>query len=52
MGLYEKDTKQKVMEVLSGADVETNGHGEVAIHGQTFAAWTTAIPEAPLKEGG
>ena len=40
---YEK-TKRTVFAALSGDDVETNGEGEVALHGRTELFWTTAQP--------
>jgi hypothetical protein len=46
------DTKKKVFEVMAGPDVETNENGEVAFHGRTYSAWTTAVDGAPLKNGG
>lgn len=47
-----KATKREVFDALSGPDVEKRKDGKVALHGQTLAAWTTAIPGAPLKSGG
>lgn len=47
-----KDMKKKVFEATAGPDVETNENGDIAVHGQTFSAWTTAVPGAPLKNGG
>ena len=41
-----------VFNAMTGADIETNEKGEVAVHGQTVYCWTTAIPGTPLKEGG
>ncbi|KAK4690954.1 hypothetical protein P7C71_g5944, partial [Lecanoromycetidae sp. Uapishka_2] len=49
---WHKDTKKRVFEAMDGSDVETNENGELALHGQTFFAWTTAVPGAPLKSGG
>lgn len=37
---------------MNGPDVEMSEKGEVALHGQTVFNWTTAIPGAPLSEGG
>lgn len=48
----EKDIKRKVFEALQGGDVKRNQQGKVALHGQTVWAWTTAIPGAPLRNGG
>jgi hypothetical protein len=31
-------------EALAGSDVEENEKGEVALHGATYAFWTTKIP--------
>lgn len=47
-----RETKSKVFEALKGSDVERNEDGKVALHGHTIWAFTTAIPGAPLKEGG
>ena len=47
-----KSTKRKVFDTVSGTDVGKNEKGEVALHGQTVSAWTTAIPGTPLKSGG
>ena len=48
----EKTTKDGVFEALEGEDVEQNEQGEVALHGRTVWVWTTAVPGAPLKDGG
>ena len=37
---------------MEGDDVETNDIGEIALHGHTFSAWTTAIPGDTLRNGG
>jgi len=47
-----KNVKKQVLEALEGDDVEQNKQGEVALHGKAVWAWTTAIPGAPLREGG
>ena len=47
-----QDIKSKVFEAMAGDDAETNDKGEIALHGRTIAAWTTAIPGAPLRSGG
>lgn len=47
-----KSAKREVFNALSGPDVEKNKDGEVALHGETLTAWTSAIPGAPLKSGG
>lgn len=44
--------RKEVFEAMEGDDIETNEKGEVALHGNTFSAWTSAIPGAPLKSGG
>ncbi|CAF9924564.1 MAG: hypothetical protein HETSPECPRED_005598 [Heterodermia speciosa] len=46
------DTRRKVFEALEGPDVEKIEKGEVALHGHTTWAFSSAIPGAPLKEGG
>ncbi|MCJ1288898.1 hypothetical protein MMC34_000429 [Xylographa carneopallida] len=48
-----EETRKKVYDILNnGTDVESNGKGEVAMHGLTVFGWTTAIPGAPLRNGG
>lgn len=37
---------------MSGPEVEKNEKGEVALHGHTVFCWTSAVPGAPMKEGG
>ena len=39
-------------DITTGEDVEMNETGEIALHGWTISAWTTAIPGATLKSGG
>ncbi|KAK3167943.1 hypothetical protein OEA41_004389 [Lepraria neglecta] len=46
------DIKSQSDEAMAGAYVDKNERGELPLHGQTHFAWTTAIPGAPLKEGG
>lgn len=48
----EQDTRKKVFEALEEDDVETNEKGEIALHGRTTTYWTSAIPGAPLRQGG
>lgn len=38
------NTRSRVFEALKGDDVEKNEQGEVALHGRTVWAWTTAVP--------
>ncbi len=38
--------------MMDEPDVEWNERGELAVHGQTSSAWTTAMTRAPLKNGG
>ena len=47
-----KKVKQEILVAMDGDDVEENEKGEVALHGHTVWYWTTAIPGAPLKNGG
>lgn len=47
-----KDIKRDVFAALAGSDVEKNEADEVALHGETVSAWTSAIPGAPLKNAG
>lgn len=44
--------RKQIFEAMDGEDVEENEKGEVALHGHTVWYWTTAIPGAPLKNGG
>ena len=37
---------------MNGEGVEANDKGELPLHGYTVAYWTTAIPGAPLRNGG
>jgi len=43
-----EDIKRKVFDAMEIDDIEMNEKGEVALHGQTVANWTTAIPSEPL----
>ena len=47
-----KNVKKQIFEAMNGDDVEQNEKGEVALHGHTVWYWTTAVPGAPLKNGG
>ncbi|MCJ1351558.1 MAG: hypothetical protein MMC33_001542 [Icmadophila ericetorum] len=47
-----EDCKRKAFEAMNGNDVEVNEKGELALHGHTIWVWTTAIPGAPLRNGG
>lgn len=38
-----KQTKDTFHEALRGADVERNASGEVALHGVTYATWTSRV---------
>lgn len=37
-------TKKVFDEALNAPDVETNEKGEVAIHGTTYAVWSSKVP--------
>jgi hypothetical protein len=37
---------------MEGDDAKMNENGEIALHGKTFLAWTTAIPRAPYEKRG
>ncbi|KAF2794036.1 methyltransferase domain-containing protein [Melanomma pulvis-pyrius CBS 109.77] len=39
-----KDTRRLFDDALSGADVERNEQGAIAVHGATVLAWTSKIP--------
>lgn len=47
-----EDTKEKVLEVTGATDIEKNESGDLELHGRTYFAWSTAVPDAPLKSGG
>ncbi len=38
------------MSFLNSSEVETDAGGNVAVHGSTFAVWTTKIPEEGRKD--
>ncbi|KAF2810239.1 S-adenosyl-L-methionine-dependent methyltransferase [Mytilinidion resinicola] len=38
-------TKRTFTEIVNGEDVEANEKGEIPIHGVTYMAWTSKIPE-------
>jgi len=44
--------QKEVFEAMEGDDAKMDESGDIALHGCTFLAWTTAIPGAPLKSGG
>ncbi len=48
--IHSKSIKRQIFEALNSGSVEMSGNGEVALHGQTLSAWTTAIPGISLKE--
>ena len=48
----QQKVKEKVFAVLNAPDAEKNGAGELLLHGRGVYAWTTAVPGAPLKNGG
>ncbi|KAF2710288.1 methyltransferase domain-containing protein [Pleomassaria siparia CBS 279.74] len=43
-GVQLEETRRIFDDALSGADVERNEHGEIAVHGTTVLAWTSKIP--------
>lgn len=47
-----KDVKRQFDEAIADSDTDKNEHGELPLHGRTYIAWTTAVPGAPLREGG
>lgn len=46
-----QNLRRRFEDAMAGSDAEKNERGEIPLHGQTYLAWTTAIPGAPLKEG-
>jgi hypothetical protein len=47
-----KKREAEFFEAINSGDTPVDKDGNVAIHGRTFFAWTSRIPEAPLKSGG
>jgi hypothetical protein len=39
-----QETRKVFDEALAGSDVEENDKGQVALHGTTYAFWSTKIP--------
>ncbi|KAI4155393.1 MAG: hypothetical protein LQ341_000185 [Variospora aurantia] len=44
--------RKKVFTAMSAPDVEKNDAGELPLHGRVIYAWSSAVPGAPLKQGG
>jgi hypothetical protein len=45
-----QETRKVFDEALAGSDVEENEKGQVALHGTTYALWSTKIPEEGKDE--
>lgn len=45
-------TRKTFDDALDAKDVQTDDWGRVAVHGHTVFAWTTRIPDAPLRSAG
>ena len=43
-GEHRERVHKTFMEIVSAPEVEKNGKGEVIVHGNTYAVWTTKIP--------
>jgi hypothetical protein len=39
-------------EAINSSDTSVDKDGNVAVHGRTFFAWTSRIPDVPLRSGG
>ncbi|KAK5951727.1 hypothetical protein OHC33_007406 [Knufia fluminis] len=39
-------------EAIDSSETEVDEQGRVAVHGKTVIAWTSSIPDMPLKSGG
>ncbi|KAL9061702.1 MAG: hypothetical protein Q9206_000381 [Seirophora lacunosa] len=44
--------KKKVFTAMSAPDVEKNDAGELPLHSRVVYVWSSAVPGAPLKQGG
>ncbi|CAO1596610.1 hypothetical protein XANCAGTX0491_000444 [Xanthoria calcicola] len=44
--------EDKVFAAMSASSAEANEKGELPLHGHVVYTWTTAVPGAPVKEGG
>ncbi|CAL8577070.1 hypothetical protein XPA_002919 [Xanthoria parietina] len=44
--------KDRVFAAMSASSAEANEKGELPLHGHVVYTWTTAVPGAPIKEGG
>lgn len=53
VAVLEGDELEKVrktlFDALDSADTQTDGEGRIAVHANTYLAWTTQIPSEPLK---
>ncbi|KAF7504304.1 hypothetical protein GJ744_002493 [Endocarpon pusillum] len=47
-----EEVKKEFFNAIDHKDVVQDGQGRVAVHGHTFFAWTSSIPEQPLRNGG
>ncbi|KAK4615926.1 hypothetical protein CLAFUW4_10116 [Fulvia fulva] len=43
-GVYRERVRKTFMDIVSADEVEKNEKGEVTVHGNTYAVWTTKIP--------
>ena len=43
-GEHRERVHKTFMEIVSAPEVEKNDKGEVLVHGNTYAVWTTKIP--------
>lgn len=43
-------TYKTFMDAIGGPDTETDENGNVALHGTTYAVWTTKIPAEGREE--
>ena len=46
------EVEKTFSEAIDSAQTEVDDQGRVAVHGKTVIAWTSSIPDGPLKNGG
>jgi hypothetical protein len=47
-----KKTEAEFFEAINSVDTSVDKDGNVAVHGRTFFAWTSRIPDVPPRSGG
>jgi len=46
------EVEKTFWDAINSSQTETDEQGKVAVHGKTVIAWTSSIPDVPLKGGG